>query len=115
MNEKIYNIYKVQKWMKYLPILFTFHFSLFTSSAASAQKPDSIRVFDDEHPLVYEDAWDLWPYVFLNENGEPDGYNIDLLKMIFKRLNIPYIAPYGCLVLQRQLPLQQHHHPAVHP
>ena len=69
MNEKIYNIYKVQKWMKYLPILFTFHFSLFTSSAASAQKPDSIRVFDDEHPLVYEDAWDLWPYVFLNENG----------------------------------------------
>ena len=92
MNEKIYNIYKVQKWMKYLPILFTFHFSLFTSSAASAQKPDSIRVFDDEHPLVYEDAWDLWPYVFLNENGEPDGYNIDLLKMIFKRLNIPYIV-----------------------
>ena len=93
MNGKIYNIYnKVQKWTKYLPILFTFHFSLFTSSAASAQKPDSIRVFDDEHPLVYEDAWDLWPYVFLNENGEPDGYNIDLLKMIFKRLNIPYIV-----------------------
>ena len=78
--------------MKYLPILFTFHFSLFTSSAASAQPKDSIRVFDDEHPLVYEDAWDLWPYVFLNENGEPDGYNIDLLKMIFKRLNIPYIV-----------------------
>ena len=82
----------MQKWIKYLPILFTFHFTLFTSSAASAQKPDSVRVFDDEHPLVYEDAWDLWPYVFLNENGEPDGYNIDLLKMIFKRLNIPYIV-----------------------
>ena len=93
MNEKIYNKHnKVRKWMKYLPILFTFHFSLFTSSAASAQTKDSIRVFDDEHPLVYEDAWDLWPYVFLNENGEPDGYNIDLLKMIFKRLNIPYIV-----------------------
>jgi len=52
---------------------------------------DSVSVFDEAHPLVYEDAWDLWPYVFLNENGEPDGYNIDLLKMIFKRLDIPYL------------------------
>ena len=52
---------------------------------------DSIRTFTVEHPLVYEDSWDLWPYVFLNENGEPDGYNIDLLKLIFKELDIPYI------------------------
>ena len=92
MNKKIYLYNKVQKWMKYLPILFTLSlFHLFTFPA-SAQTKDSIRVFTDEHPLVYEDAWDLWPYVFLNENGEPDGYNIDLLKMIFKRLNIPYIV-----------------------
>ena len=62
------------------------------SLTASAQTTDSVRVFTEERPLVYEDAWDLWPYVFLNENGEPDGYNIDLLKMIFKRLNIPYIV-----------------------
>ena len=48
-------------------------------------------VYSEQRPLVYEDAWDLWPYVFLNENGEPDGYNIDLLKMIFKELDIPYI------------------------
>ena len=53
---------------------------------------DSVRVFTTERPLVYEDAWDLWPYVFLNENGEPDGYNIDLLKLIFKELDIPYIV-----------------------
>lgn len=59
--------------------------------SASAQKEDSTKVFTEEHPLIYEDAWDLWPYVFLNENGEPDGYNIDLLRMIFKRLDIPYI------------------------
>ena len=62
------------------------------SRTTSAQSADSVRVFTNEHPLVYEDAWDLWPYVFLNENGEPDGYNIDLLDMIFKRLNIPYIV-----------------------
>lgn len=39
---------------------------------------DSTRVFTSEAPLVYEDVWDLWPYSFLNDNGEPDGFNIDL-------------------------------------
>ena len=58
---------------------------------AQTVERDTIKVFNEEHPLVYEDAWDLWPYVFLNENGEPDGYNIDMLKMIFKELDIPYI------------------------
>ncbi|MBQ7509333.1 MAG: transporter substrate-binding domain-containing protein [Prevotella sp.] len=50
----------------------------------------TVREYTDDAPLVYEDAWDLWPYVFLNENGEPVGYNVDLLKMIFKELNIPF-------------------------
>ena len=64
---------------------------LWTWQAQAAQN-DSTRVFTIERPLVYEDAWDLWPYVFLNENGEPDGYNIDLLKLIFKELDIPYVV-----------------------
>ena len=64
---------------------------LWTWQAQAAQN-DSIRVFTTERPLIYEDAWDLWPYVFLNENGEPDGYNIDLLKLIFKELDIPYVV-----------------------
>ena len=58
---------------------------------ATAAPKDSIIVYNENRPLIYEDAWDLWPYVFLNENGEPDGFNIDLLKMIFKELDIPYI------------------------
>ena len=49
------------------------------------------RVFTEQAPLVYEDAWDLWPYVFLNEHGEAVGYNVDLLTLIFKRLKIPYV------------------------
>lgn len=48
------------------------------------------RVYDEEHPLVYEDAWDLWPYSFVNDIGEPTGFNIDLLKLIFSELDIPY-------------------------
>ena len=61
-------------------------------SAFAQERNDSIRTFTEERPLVYEDAWDLWPYSFLNENGEPVGYNIDLLKMLCKELDIPYIV-----------------------
>ena len=56
-----------------------------------AQSADSVRTYTKERPLVYEDAWDLWPYVFLNEDGEAVGYNVDLLKMIFRELHIPYV------------------------
>lgn len=52
---------------------------------------DSTRVYTQEEPLVYEDVWDLWPYTFLNENGEPDGFNIDLIRLLMKELNIPYV------------------------
>ena len=74
-------------------LFITLLFCLLTALPQSAKaNGDSIQTFTVEHPLVYEDSWDLWPYVFLNENGEPDGYNIDLLKIIFKELDIPYIV-----------------------
>lgn len=41
--------------------------------------------------MVYEDSWDLWPYSFLNDKGQPDGFNIDLINMMMKELDIPYI------------------------
>ncbi|MCR5679086.1 MAG: transporter substrate-binding domain-containing protein [Prevotella sp.] len=47
--------------------------------------------YTKEHPLIYEDAWDLWPYVF-QDNGKPVGYNIDLLELILKELDIPYVV-----------------------
>ena len=55
-------------------------------SAASA------RPYTREHPLVYEDAWDLWPYVYLNDKGQPEGVNIDMLQLLLKELDIPYVV-----------------------
>ena len=78
----------IMKIYRILALLVACHLSL--GIAHAQQDKDSIIVYNDKRPLIYEDAWDLWPYVFLNENGEPDGYNIDLLKMIFKELDIPY-------------------------
>ena len=57
----------------------------------AASQDENIREYTQEHPLVYEDVFDLWPYSFLNENGEPDGYNVDLIRLMLKELNIPYI------------------------
>ena len=65
--------------------------SLLLLSPLYAEDSDSLRVYDSKHPLVYEDAWDLWPYSFLNANGEAVGYNIDLIKLICEELDIPYV------------------------
>ena len=61
-----------------------------TAVRTQAQSADSLSTYTETHPLIYEDAWDLWPYTFLNEQGEPDGYNIDLLRLMMKELGIPY-------------------------
>jgi len=80
----------MQTMIRILAILITYNISTIIIVAQNNQ--DSTRVFTEERPLVYEDAWDLWPYTFLNEAGDPAGYNIDLLKLIMKRLDIPYIV-----------------------
>lgn len=51
---------------------------------------DIHKKYNKDHPLIYEDAWDTWPYVFRGDNGEPMGYNIDLLTLIFDELDIPF-------------------------
>lgn len=41
---------------------------------------------------MYEDAWDLWPYAFINDKAQPEGYNIELIDMLMKKLDIPYVV-----------------------
>lgn len=48
------------------------------------------RDYTPSAPLIYEDVWDLAPYAFQNEDGEPAGFNIDLVKMVLDKLDIPY-------------------------
>ncbi|MBR1687082.1 MAG: transporter substrate-binding domain-containing protein [Prevotella sp.] len=76
------------KWLLGLLLLV---FGALQASAATAPSAGQPRIYTKEAPLVYEDTWDLWPYSFLNEKGEPDGYNVDLVRLILKELNIPYI------------------------
>ena len=48
------------------------------------------RNYTKDAPLIYEGSWDLWPYTFQNVKGEPDGYSVDLVRLILDRLHIPY-------------------------
>ncbi len=64
--------------------------SVYLSLVAAFAQSDTTRVFSVNNPLIYEDVWDLWPYSFLNDNGDPDGFNVDLIRLIMKELDIPY-------------------------
>ena len=65
-------------------------FTLLTANV-SAQS-DSALIYSAERPLVFEDSESIWPYTYLNDNGEPEGYCIDLLKLLMQKLDIPYVV-----------------------
>lgn len=91
MTEKFRKRDETLWWIRAVAVLVTFHLSLFTAFSAPADTAKFARAYTPEHPLVYEGVWDLWPYAFLNDNGEPEGYNVDLIRMMMERLGIPYV------------------------
>ena len=71
-------------WMKVIAILFTFHLSLVTSSAKESFG------YTKEKPLVIVSDWDFQPFEFLNNDGKPSCYNIEVLDLILNHLDIPH-------------------------
>ena len=67
-----------------LLMLFMLHSTLLTTTA------QQIRKYTEEQPLVIVSDWEFPPYEFSNNNGEPDGYNIEVLDIILNRLHIPH-------------------------
>ena len=67
--------YKISWYKRVMMLLLSVHLSLAVAFAQS----DTTRVFSVNNPLIYEDVWDLWPYSFLNDNGDPDGFNVELI------------------------------------
>ena len=65
-------------------------FTLLTANV-SAQS-DSVLIYSAERPLVFEDSESIWPYSYLNDNGEPEGYCIDLIRLLMQKLGIPYVV-----------------------
>ena len=48
------------------------------------------REYTEERPLIIVSDWEFPPYEFRNDKGEPDGYNVEVLDLILRRLNIPH-------------------------
>ncbi len=46
--------------------------------------------YTEEKPLTIVCDWDFRPFEFLDANGQPAGYNVDVLSDIFNRLGIPH-------------------------
>lgn len=44
-----------------------------------------------KRPIVIEGNWNLPPFDFINDEGKPDGYNMEILQTILHRKKIPYI------------------------
>ena len=75
MRTIIHNINKVRTvWaMRIVALLFIIHYSLFLAPGFAQQ----IRNYTEEQPLVIVSDWEFPPYEFSNDNGEPDGYNVE--------------------------------------
>ena len=63
-------------------------FTLFANSVGA--QGDFTTLYTDSKPLVYEDATNFYPYAYINKEGNPDGYNVELIKLLLDDLKIPY-------------------------
>ena len=48
------------------------------------------REYTEDHPLIIVSDWEFPPYEFRNDNGEADGYNVEVLDLILNNLKIPH-------------------------
>ena len=69
------------------PLLLTSLLTLLMASPVQAQLDVS---YTKDNPVTIASDWDFPPYEYSNDQGEPAGYNIELLQTIFKKLDIPY-------------------------
>ena len=48
------------------------------------------REYTEERPLIIVSDWEFPPYEFRNDNGEADGYNVEVLDLILNNLKVPH-------------------------
>ena len=63
---------------------------LFCCSSLLPVRAQYAREYTQEHPLIIVSDWEFPPYEFRNDNGEPDGYNVEVLNLVLDKLNIPH-------------------------
>ena len=56
-----------------------------------AKDKTNILDYTEQRPLRIVSDWNLAPYEYYSMNGEPDGYNIEVLETILDKLDIPHV------------------------
>ena len=81
-----------QHWLRLLFItLAILNFqSSFLNCQFSTISAQLYKSYDAEHPVVIVCDWDFPPYEFRNDDGLPDGYNVQLLSRILSQAKIPF-------------------------
>ena len=49
-----------------------------------------VREYTEERPLIIVSDWEFPPYEFRNDDGEADGYNVEVLDLILNTLKVPH-------------------------
>src|SRR5574344_1179691 len=49
------------------------------------------KTYTKDHPLLIEGNWEFPPYEYLDEQGNANGFDIDLMKALLDEMNIPYV------------------------
>ena len=73
--------------MKTTKIILALAVLMMTGTHADAKKNYG---YTEDHPLIVACDWDFQPYEFMNNEGRPSGYNVEVLSLIFERLAIPH-------------------------
>ena len=69
--------------------LFVLLFCLFVFSSLKTYAVDTFG-YSEEHPLVIVSDWDFRPFEFLDVEGHPAGYNVEVFNLILDKLQIPH-------------------------
>ena len=83
--EKKRNWFLIKACPLWLISLYLFMFFFYCASTKTIA-----REYTESNPLIIEGDWEYAPYEYLNDKGEPQGFNIEILKAIIEYMNIPY-------------------------
>ena len=77
--------------MKMKRLVFFAITALFLAAIPSAAVAKNYYGYTEENPLIVSCDWDFRPFEFQDSNnGEPSGYNVEVLDIILDRLEIPH-------------------------
>ena len=72
-------------WLRAIVLLFALQLSILNSQFSILSAKDFYG-YTKDRPLTIVCDWDFQPYEFLNSDGQPAGYNVDVLSRILDKL-----------------------------